>query len=458
MTDTQLLQTVEVTHSPRGRRLKLPLVLSLPYPTSPAEEKLQNYVINSLSWKMPSLVMFTLGSPALTGVAKHLLRHCTGSPATLYQYTYGVHRYCIWAGRTPDELVSACRDDYDIPDPRAMELAATDLDDFIGDLQAEGLAPGTISNHIKGVKALYRASGLRVELPYRLSKRVIYADRSPRPEELQQILDLGTLRERVITLLLAQGGFRVGTLVRLEYRHVRRDLEAGRIPLHVHVEAEITKGKYADYDTFLGEEAVEALRLYLEKRRAGSPGGRTPPEEIRGDSPLIRDAHSSRVRPISPGRIHGIIHNLLREAGLIEDSDRPRYNLRVHSIRKYFHTQLSALGVSKDYVEFMMGHKVSTYHDVKMKGVEFLRNIYHAAGLSVRPRTRVSKMDALKEIIRAWGMNPEEILTRQALSSPNAAFVDSSVRENNQITALSIALRDQMKREILGGERATKAS
>jgi len=77
-----------------------------------------------------------------------------------------------------------------------------------------------------------------------------------------------------------------------------------------------------------------------------------------------------------------------------------------------------ALGVSKDYIEYMMGHKVSTYHDVKMKGIEFLRNIYNAAGLSVRPRTRVSKIDALKEIIRAWGMNPEELLTKQALSSP----------------------------------------
>jgi hypothetical protein len=55
-------------------------------------------------------------------------------------------------------------------------------------------------------------------------------------------------------------------------------------------------------------------------------------------------------------------------------------------------------------------------------------------------------------------MNPEEILTRQALSSPNAAFVDSSARENNQIKALSIALRDQMKREILGGESAIKSS
>jgi integrase len=452
MTDIQQLQTVEVTHSPRGRRLKAPLVLTLPEPASPGEERLRRYVIDALSWKMPALVEFTLGSPALTEVARHLLRHCTGSTATLYQYVYGVHRYCAWASRTPDELVAACRDLDGVPNPRAMELAAKALDDFVGDLQAEDLAPGTISNHVKSVKALYRAAGLRVELLYRLSKRVIYADRSPRPEELQRLLDLGTLRDRVIILLLALGGFRVGTLVRLQYRHVRRDLEARQVPVHVHVEAEITKGKYADYDTFLGEEAAEALRLYLEKRRAGSPEGRTPPEEIQGDSPLIRDGHSVRVRPITEGRVHSIVNNLLREAGLIEDGDGPRYDLRVHSIRKYFRTQLAALGVNRDYIEYMMGHKVSTYHDVKMKGVEFLRNIYHAAGLSVRPRTRISKIDALKEIIRAWGMNPEEILTKQALSSPHAVYVGPAARENDQIRALSAALRDQMKREILEGE------
>jgi len=38
------------------------------------------------------------------------------------------------------------------------------------------------------------------------------------------------------------------------------------IPIHVHVEAEIAKGKYGDYETFLGREAVQNLRLYLAKK------------------------------------------------------------------------------------------------------------------------------------------------------------------------------------------------
>ena len=43
---------------------------------------------------------------------------------------------------------------------------------------------------------------------------------------------------------------------KLKYRHVQEDLENNREPIHVHVEAEITKGKYHDYDTFLGAEAA----------------------------------------------------------------------------------------------------------------------------------------------------------------------------------------------------------
>ena len=59
-----------------------------------------------------------------------------------------------------------------------------------------------------------------------------------------------------------------------------------------------------------------------------------------------------------------------------------RYDLRAHSIRKFFRTQMASLGVDRDYIEYMMGHTISTYHDIKMKGIEYLRGIYLASGLS----------------------------------------------------------------------------
>ena len=53
---------------------------------------------------------------------------------------------------------------------------------------------------------------------------------------------------------------RIGTLVKLTYGHIRQDVEAGITPVNIHVEEEVTKGKYHAYDTFVSNEAVKAIK------------------------------------------------------------------------------------------------------------------------------------------------------------------------------------------------------
>jgi len=443
------MQTMTITHSPLGKKLKQPITLSLPDPQNAADEKLQQYIISSLSWKMPSLVPFTFGNNSTLELAKHLMRHRTASTGTLYQYIYGVHRFSRWINAQPDQLIKTCQDAEGDPNPKALAKYSRLLDDFVGNLQAEGLAPGTVSNHVKGVKALFRVNRLKLELPYSLSKRTIYSDRAPTPEELQQLVDIADIRLKVIVSMLALAGFRIGTLVKLQYRHVKRDLEKLVTPIHIHVEAEITKGKYHDYDTFIGQEAADYLRAYLEIRRNGSKTSKIPPENIHDETPIIRNHQSKQAIPLTPSAVHKLVHDQYVKAGLIQPKPLGRrYELRTHSIRKFFRTQLASLGVQADYIEYMMGHTISTYHDIQMKGVEFLRGIYIASGLSIKPKTRISKIDALKEIIRAWGMNPEEILTRQALTEPHRTVIDPNQMEQSQIQQLSIALKQQLIKEI----------
>jgi len=304
-----------------------------------------------------------------------------------------------------------------------------------------------VSNHVKSVKALFRVNRLKIDLPYTLSKRVVYADRAPTPEELQHLIDISDLRQKLIISMLALGGFRIGTLIKLQYRHVRRDLEKGITPIHVHVESEITKGKYHDYDTFLSQEVTDYLRAYLDIRRQGTQ--KIPPERIHDLSPIIRNQQSKQVLPIATSAIYQIVHKMYVNANMITKNPLGRrYDIRAHSLRKFFRTQMAALGVDRDYIEYMMGHTISTYHDIKMKGIDYLRGIYAASGLSIRPKTRVSKIDALKEIIRAWGLNPEEILTKNALTQPHRTVIDRGQVEQNQIHQLSIALKKHLLTEI----------
>src|SRR3990172_13424414 len=68
--------------------------------------------------------------------------------------------------------------------------------------------------------------------------------------------------------------------------------------------------------------------------------------------------------------------------------------------------------------------------------------------LSIRTKKKVSKIDALKEIIHAWGLNPEEILTRDALTRPNMTIIDQTQLQNQQLSQLTTALRQQMLKEI----------
>jgi hypothetical protein len=444
------MQALTITHSSLGRKLKAPVVLSIPDPSCAADQKLQEYIITSLSRDMPSLISLVFENKSLIQLAKHLLRHRTGSPDTLREYVYNIARFCKWLNSTPDQIVQSCLDEDGDPLPKAVSKYNKLLDDYVGELQAADLAPGTVNGHVKGAKSLFRCNGLRLESPFGLSNRRRYKDRAPKPEELAKLIDIADIRQKVIISLLALGGFREGTLVKLKYRHVKHDLEEGTYPIHVHVESEITKGKYHDYDTFLGQEIAEYLKVYLQARRNGTD--KIPPEIIHDDSPLIRHSRARNPLPVSTTQVYIVLHKLYLKAGLIpQKSLGRRYDLCAHSIRKYFKTTLASLNVQPDYIEYMMGHTVNTYHDIEMKGIEYLRGIYASSGLGIKRKTRISKIDALKEIIRAWGLNPEDILTRDALARPNATVIGQNQLEDRQLRELSNALKQQVLKDIREG-------
>jgi hypothetical protein len=138
------------------------------------------------------------------------------------------------------------------------------------------------------------------------------------------------------------------------------------------------------------------------------------------------------------------------KAGLIKKRYGRMYDLRVHSIRKFFKTQMLACGTQPDYVDYMMGHTVDTYHDIQSLGIDKLREAYMATGLAIRKKTQVSKIDALKEIIRAWGMNREQVLARDALSDGAITHRNSEDLENHQLQVLRNQLKQLIREEPTG--------
>ena len=236
-------------------------------------------------------------------------------------------------------------------------------------------------------------------------------------EELQRLLDIGNPRDRAILSMLSLGGFREGTLARLQYRHVKEDLEANILPLHIHVEAGIAKGKYGDFDAFLNSEAVRYLQVYLDIRKQGSR--ELPTENAVETSPLIRDSKSAIPKAIGEKQIYQLVHELYAKAGLLKKNENGRYDLRAHSLRKFYKTEMKNLRVDSDYIDYFMGHTIDTYHDIQSKGIEHLRGIYAQANLAMTPQPKLTPREMLEKMVRSIGLDPGRVLSKETFAEPH---------------------------------------
>lgn len=102
-----------------------------------------------------------------------------------------------------------------------------------------------------------------------------------------------------------------------------KDLENGVNPVHLHLEADIVKGKYGDYGTFLSREGIEYLKTYLDIRRKGTR--KLPPEIIAPESPLIRNLRNHIPKPISESQVHRVVNELYKQTGMIRKTTKKRY-------------------------------------------------------------------------------------------------------------------------------------
>ena len=262
---------VIIERSLNNWKLRTPIAIELKKILAAKEKGLIDYIFRSCLNERPAIIPYIFNNESLLKLARHFLRHCSGSNKSCMLYAINVRKYAEWLGYSPDAIIKDTKPVGAIPDPLMVQNHCGFLNDYLAELQDSGLKPAAVCNCIKAAKTFYRVNGVKkVELDEPLSRKVSYKDRAPKPEEITTILDKAATRESFIIAGIASGGFREGTFSKLKYRHVKEDLEAGRVPIHIHVEAAITKGKYHDYDTFLNAEASKLLKLYIDERRHGS--------------------------------------------------------------------------------------------------------------------------------------------------------------------------------------------
>ena len=133
--------TITIEEGLRGGKLKQPVILALNKVLTAKEKGLVNYIFNALLSERPTLLPIAFDNQTLIKMARHLLRHCSGSPNTCHSYIVQMKRYSTW-------LVAV----------RAAEKAeSTKAGDFALGSPSHATADGRTLVFLSGVKRLYRA-------------------------------------------------------------------------------------------------------------------------------------------------------------------------------------------------------------------------------------------------------------------------------------------------------------
>ena len=409
-----------------------------------ADVDLLNYIAEGVFRKQPEMLSYIWENKTLRKMAAYLRRYRSSSPKSVYEYAWRVKQFCEdFIGMEPDELVKNCFNEEGMPEQKKVLEVKQWIEEWMGELQAQNKAPKTIKTAVFAVKSWLTINGIDVGKILLPRIYVKYSDRAPTPEELQKMLEVANLREKVIISILATSGVRISTLVGLKYKHIKQDFEKGIVPCAIFDPAELNKGKYCDYITFMNEEACKYLKEYLELRKRYG-------EEITDESPLIRmydvKKKANDVRPPTPESVSRAVRRIMKKAGIITDNEK-RHQLRPHSLRKFFKTQLSARGVPPEYVEYMMGHRTSTYLAVKSKGVEFLRALYAAADISIYPKPEHAAQRVAVQILESLRKNIEEMM-KKAHIIPHRTIVGNNNLHQSIFDILKEAIQ-KTKEEML---------
>lgn len=100
--------------------------------------------------------------------------------------------------------------------------------------------------------------------------------------------------------------------------------------------------------TFIGQEAITALKAYLDKRRKGSR--LIAPETVTRESPLFRTWTTGKVKPMSRTNMSTLVRNAFLRVGIKKVS--------AHSLRRYFQTTMEEANVNVNWIDQMMGHEL----------------------------------------------------------------------------------------------------
>lgn len=182
--------------------------------------------------------------------------------------------------------------------------------------------------------------------------------------QVQRLLSMADMRDKVVILLMATAGLRIGALSDLQVKNLKPLDKYGIYKISVY------DGHDEEYFTFCTPECRKAIEEYFDLRQRY--GEKLGPESylLRKDFDKNNPFEAPSPQKTTVSTLQTSVYRLLIEAGirtkvtLLENNSRAglRHSIKaMHGFRKFFDTQTTLSGISPLWVEVLEGH------DIKLK-------------------------------------------------------------------------------------------
>ncbi|MDR4513033.1 MAG: site-specific integrase [Nitrososphaeraceae archaeon] len=171
------------------------------------------------------------------------------------------------------------------------------------------------------------------------------------------------IRTKIIILLIASSGMRMGAIAAIKIRNLVKNPELGIYQISVY-----EGSRKSNYKIFCTPECTNIIDSYLDYRKHSG-------EQLKDASPLIREQFDStdmfkvnNPRHIGTGLVKYLVNEVLVKYSTLKEKHEYDYEKRrmigrnptmlTHALRKFFDTECRKAGVYPDFVELLMGHKL----------------------------------------------------------------------------------------------------
>jgi integrase len=222
-------------------------------------------------------------------------------------------------------------------------LIEREVNKFIIEMKNKKMSYSAIQNYTAAALAFYKINDVILNVTkigkFMPEQNRVRKDRAYTHEEISKLLEIADERMRVIILLLASSGIRVGAIPSLKMGN----LQDNKLTVYENAKEE--------YFSFITPECRKAVDSYINMRsRYG--------EKINDESFLVREQFNRRLmtakqRPLKTITILSKLIDLANICGI-----RHQGVPIAHGFRKFFTIQLINARISSEIREMLLGHKI----------------------------------------------------------------------------------------------------